>query len=122
MQPLKLALNFCIIIIVGWSEELAVDAWTNDRESACEKAGIATEEESLGSTSIVVHKVSRERRKRGRERERGMTLSFSCSVVSVMKRFLPGLESKCLVNTTSARLAGKCELHICSLVRTSTPL
>ena len=70
MQPLKLALNFCIIIIVGWSEELAVDAWTNDRESACEKAGIATEEESLGSTSIVVHKVSRERRKRGRERER----------------------------------------------------
>ena len=49
------------MVCVGWSEELAVDAWTNDRDGACEKAGIAMDEESAGSnplTSLVVHIVS----------------------------------------------------------------
>ena len=59
---------------LGWSEELAIDAWTNDRAGACEKAGITTEEESDGLnqlTSLGVHKVSTER-EREREREREM--------------------------------------------------
>lgn len=91
---------------------MAIDAWTNDREAACEKAGIATEEESLGTslyTSLVVYKVSRERK--GRERERGIKWSFSFSVVSVMRRSLHWLESEYHVNTTSVRHAGRCELH-----------
>ena len=47
-------------VILGWSEELVIDAWTNDRAGACEKAGITTEEESNGSNqlmSVGVHKV-----------------------------------------------------------------
>lgn len=38
---------------LGWSEELVIDAWTNDRAGACEKAGITTEEETNGSNQLV---------------------------------------------------------------------
>lgn len=59
---------------IGWSEELVVDAWTNDRDGACEKAGIdlqtASNEELQGSinpyASLVMHKVSSVRE--GREK------------------------------------------------------
>ena len=49
----------------GWSEKLVADAWREDREAACEKAGIDMKTVARGKhrgdaspyTSLTVHKV-----------------------------------------------------------------
>lgn len=42
---------FVVLSLIGWSEELLIDAWNSDREAACEKAGIKPQDGQNDITS-----------------------------------------------------------------------